>query len=128
MLTSRPTALDVTVEAQILDLLSDLQARLGMAMIFISHDLNLVRRIAHRVIVMRAGEVVEEGPTARIFAAPTHAYTQMLIAAEPTGRKPPPPANAPIFSTRARSRSASPSAAASSAGRASSSAPSTAST
>ena len=64
------TALDVTIQAQILELLKSLQARLGMAVIFITHDLGIVRRFADRVYVMRAGEVVEDGPVARIFAAP----------------------------------------------------------
>ncbi|MBL8790694.1 MAG: ABC transporter ATP-binding protein, partial [Rhizobiales bacterium] len=91
------TALDVTIQAEILDLMADLQKRLGMAMIFITHDLNIVRRIAHRVVVMRHGEVVEEGATARIFAAPDHAYTRALLNAEPTGRKEPVPADAPAI-------------------------------
>ena len=89
------TALDVTIQAEILELMRDLQKRLGMAMIFITHDLNIVRRIASRVYVMRRGEVVEEGNTQQIFASPQHAYTKALIEAEPTGRKAPPPANAP---------------------------------
>ena len=59
------TALDVTIQAQILDLLADLQQRLGMAIVFITHDLGIVRRIADRVYVMRDGEVVENGPTPR---------------------------------------------------------------
>ncbi len=81
------TALDVTVQAQILALLADLQKRLGMAIVFITHDLNIVRRFADRVCVMRAGEVVERGATESLFAAPVHPYTKMLLAAEPTGRK-----------------------------------------
>ena len=81
------TALDVTVQAQILELLADLQARLGMAMVFITHDLGIVRRFADRVDVMRDGEVVESGATAEIFAAPRHAYTRLLIDAEPRGRR-----------------------------------------
>jgi ABC-type microcin C transport system duplicated ATPase subunit YejF len=89
------TALDVTIQAEILDLMADLQRRLGMAMIFISHDLNVVRRIAQRVYVMRAGEVVEEGPTEALFARPKAEYTRALISAEPTGSKPPVPKNAP---------------------------------
>jgi oligopeptide transport system ATP-binding protein len=91
------TALDVTIQAQILELLKDLQARLGMAMIFITHNLGIVRRIADRVYVMRAGEVVEEGPVARIFARPAHDYTKMLLAAEPEGSKPPVPDDAPLL-------------------------------
>jgi ABC-type microcin C transport system duplicated ATPase subunit YejF len=89
------TALDVTIQAEILDLMADLQKRLGMGMVFISHDLNVVRRIAGRVVVMRRGEVVEEGPTEAVFAAPAHAYTRALIDAEPTGRKTPPAPGAP---------------------------------
>ncbi len=90
------TALDVTVQAQILALLVDLQRRLGMAIIFITHDLGIVRRLADRVYVMRYGEVVEHGPTARIFDRPAHAYTKMLLAAEPSGRKAPTSPQAPI--------------------------------
>jgi oligopeptide transport system ATP-binding protein len=91
------TALDVTIQAEILELMAGLQRRLGMGMIFITHDLNIVKRIAHRVYVMRRGEVVEEGETRAIFADPRHAYTKALLAAEPTGRKAPPPATAPII-------------------------------
>jgi oligopeptide transport system ATP-binding protein len=83
------TALDVTIQAQILALLKSLQARLGMAIIFITHDLNIVRRFAERVYVMRAGEVVEDGRVADIFSNPRHAYTRLLLAAEPRGTKPP---------------------------------------
>ncbi len=83
------TALDVTVQAQILKLLKDLQTRLGMAMLFITHDLGIVRRIADRVCVMLKGQIVEQGPVAEIFGNPQHAYTQRLIAAEPTGRPDP---------------------------------------
>ena len=89
------TALDVTIQAEILKLMAELQQRLGMAMIFITHDLNIVKRIAHRVYVMRSGEVVEEGETKQIFASPKHAYTKALLEAEPTGRKAPPASNAP---------------------------------
>ena len=81
------TALDVTVQAQILELLAELQARLGMAIVFITHDLGIVQRFADRVYVMRAGEVVETGPTAALFARPEHPYTRMLLAAEPEGTK-----------------------------------------
>ncbi|TYC51212.1 ABC transporter ATP-binding protein [Rhodobacterales bacterium] len=90
------TALDVTTQAQILDLLADLQERLGMAVIFITHDLGIVRRIADRVYVMKTGEVVESGETGRIFSQPEHAYTRMLLDAEPTGRKAPVPDSAPV--------------------------------
>ena len=83
------TALDVTIQAEILDLMASLQKRLGMGLIFITHDLNIVRRIAHRVYVMRYGEVVEHGDTKTIFSAPKHPYTRALLAAEPTGRKAP---------------------------------------
>ena len=89
------TALDVTIQAEILELMAGLQKRLGMGMIFITHDLNIVRRIASRVVVMRYGEVVEEGDTKTIFANPKHPYTRALLDAEPTGRKAPPAAGAP---------------------------------
>jgi microcin C transport system ATP-binding protein len=77
------TALDVTVQAQILKLLKDLQARLGMAMLFITHDLGIVRKIADRVCVMKDGKIVEENAVADIFKAPQHPYTRALLAAEP---------------------------------------------
>ncbi|MEZ5926228.1 MAG: ABC transporter ATP-binding protein [Hyphomicrobiaceae bacterium] len=85
------TALDVTIQAEILTLLGDLKQRLGMALIFITHDLGIVRRIADRVTVMRQGEIVETGPATVIFSAPQHDYTKALLAAEPSGRKPPVP-------------------------------------
>ena len=88
------TALDVTVQAQILDLLVALQRELGMAMVFVSHDLRLVRRIARRVYVMRAGIVVETGLREEVLAHPEAAYTRMLVDAEPAGAKSPPPAEA----------------------------------
>jgi ABC-type microcin C transport system duplicated ATPase subunit YejF len=91
------TALDVTIQAQILDLLKELKDRLGLAIVFISHDLGVVRRFADRVAVMRRGEVVETGGAEAIFADPQHDYTKMLLAAEPTGRKDPPLADAPIL-------------------------------
>ncbi|KHJ55885.1 microcin ABC transporter ATP-binding protein [Aureimonas altamirensis] len=82
------TALDVTVQAQILELLKRLQAERGMAMLFITHDLGIVRRIADRVCVMFKGKLVEEGRTEEIFAHPRHSYTKHLLAAEPKGRPP----------------------------------------
>lgn len=81
------TALDVTIQAEILGLLAELQARLGMAILFITHDLGIVEAFADRVYVMRHGQVVEEGSTGAIFNAPTQAYTRMLLDAEPDGRK-----------------------------------------
>ncbi len=90
------TALDVTVQARILELLADLQKRLGMSIVFITHDLGIVRRFADRTYVMKRGEVVESGDTDAIFAAPKHPYTQMLIDAEPTGRKEPVASTAPV--------------------------------
>jgi len=83
------TALDVTVQAQILRLLKELQQKLGMAMLFITHDLGIVRRIADDVAVMQKGRVVEAGTVDAIFRAPQHPYTQMLLAAEPKGAPPP---------------------------------------
>jgi microcin C transport system ATP-binding protein len=83
------TALDVTVQAQILTLLKELQTRLGMAMLFITHDLGIVRRIADRVCVMLKGKIVEQGPVADIFGNPRHDYTRRLLAAEPKGRPAP---------------------------------------
>ena len=83
------TALDVTVQAQILNLLRDLQKRHNMAILFITHDLGIVRRMADEVAVMKLGRVVETGRTEEIFTAPRHDYTKMLIAAEPSGAAPP---------------------------------------
>ncbi|WP_446720163.1 ABC transporter ATP-binding protein [Leisingera sp. ANG-Vp] len=83
------TALDVTIQAQILDLLAELKASEGMGLLFITHDLGIVRRIADRVCVMKDGEIVEEGPAAEIFANPQHPYTRKLLAAEPSGQPQP---------------------------------------
>jgi len=79
------TALDVTVQLKILDLLKELQARLGMSLLLISHDLNLVRRIAHRVCVMQRGCIVEQASCEELFRAPQHPYTRELLSAEPQG-------------------------------------------
>jgi len=91
------TALDVTVQAQILKLLKDLQARLGMAMLFITHDLGIVRKIAERVCVMKEGRIVEHGEVERVFARPEHPYTRELIAAEPKPDPAPPNPTAPVM-------------------------------
>ncbi|NFV78653.1 ABC transporter ATP-binding protein [Magnetospirillum aberrantis] len=90
------TALDVTIQAQILALLKELQGRLGMALLFITHDLGIVRKMADRVSVMNMGEVVESGPAAELFAAPQHPYTRRLLAAEPKGKPNAAPADAPV--------------------------------
>jgi len=80
------TALDVTIQAQILKLLKSLQARYGMALLFITHDLGIVRKMADRVCVMTQGRIVEQGPVAGVFDNPQHSYTQHLLSAEPKGR------------------------------------------
>ncbi len=82
------TALDVTVQAQILELLKDLQRQQGMAMLFITHDLGIVRKFADRVCVMTDGKIVEQGPVAEIFDNPQHDYTKHLLSAEPKGEPP----------------------------------------
>ncbi|SOC19978.1 microcin C transport system ATP-binding protein [Rhodobacter sp. JA431] len=88
------TALDVTIQAQILDLLADLKRDLGMSLLFISHDLGVVRRIADKVCVMSQGEIVEQGPVDQIFTNPQHPYTKKLLAAEPKGIADPVPEGA----------------------------------
>jgi len=88
------TALDVTVQAQILDLIKDLQQRLGMGVLLITHDLNVVRRVADRVVVMQQGRVVEHGPTEAVLRQPHHSYTRALVEAEPSGHPRPVPAGA----------------------------------
>jgi len=89
------TAVDVTIQAQLLKLLKDLQARLGMAILLITHDLGIVRHMAERVCVMQAGEIVEAGAVTEVFDNPQHAYTRALMAAEPGGRPPPRHGDAP---------------------------------
>jgi len=90
------TALDVTVQAQILNLLKELQRRLGMAMLFITHDLGIVRKLADTVCVMKEGKIVETGPVERVFTAPVHPYTRALLAAEPKPDPAPVCAGAPV--------------------------------
>ena len=90
------TALDVTVQAQILKLLKDTQTKLGMSMLFITHDLGIVRKLADRVCVMQSGKIVEQGEVERVFTAPEHPYTRALLAAEPRPDPAPPRPDAPI--------------------------------
>ena len=90
------TALDVTIQAQILDLLADLKDRERMSLLFITHDLTIVRKIADRVCVMKDGEIVEQGITEEVFANPRHPYTRMLLAAESTGLPLPVPEGAEV--------------------------------
>src|SRR4249920_1498522 len=90
------TALDVTVQAQILTLLAEIRARLGMSLLFITHDLGIVRRIADVVCVMNSGKIVEQGPVEEVFTAPKHSYTRDLLAAEPKPDPAPPRPNAPV--------------------------------
>ncbi len=89
------TALDVTIQAQILELLERLKRELGMALLLITHDLNIVRKHADDVVVMKDGRAVEQGPVAEVFAAPRHGYTRMLLATEPRGEPQPVPEAAP---------------------------------
>ncbi len=91
------TALDVTIQAQVLALLKRLQARLGMSMLLITHDLGIVRKMAEQVSVMQAGRVVENGAVEKVFSAPEHPYTQRLLAAEPKGNPLPASADAPTL-------------------------------
>ncbi|WP_275195726.1 ABC transporter ATP-binding protein [Bradyrhizobium sp. CSA207] len=90
------TALDVTVQAQILTLLAEIRARLGMSLLFITHDLGIVRRIADTVCVMKGGEIVEQGPVEQVFTGPKHPYTRDLLAAEPKPDPAPPQPSAPV--------------------------------
>lgn len=91
------TALDVTIQAQILQLLHELQEQLGMALLLISHDLNIVRKLADKVLVMRNGVFVEKGASTQIFESPEHEYTKMLLAAEPSGRSGEPERDAKVI-------------------------------
>jgi microcin C transport system ATP-binding protein len=90
------TALDVTVQAQILTLLAEIRARLGMSLLFITHDLGIVRRIADVVCVMNSGKIVEQGPVEQVFTAPQHPYTSALLAAEPKPDPAPPRPESPV--------------------------------
>ncbi len=91
------TALDVTVQAQIIALLKEIQSRLHMSLLFITHDLGIVRKIAQRVCVMKDGKIVEQGTVERVFSAPEHPYTRALLAAEPRPDPAPPQPDAPLL-------------------------------
>jgi microcin C transport system ATP-binding protein len=91
------TALDVTIQAQILELLQDLQKRLGMALLIITHDLSIVEKMADRVCVMQSGKIVEQGDTAELFKNPQHTYTKMLLSAQPKGEAIAAKADAPVL-------------------------------
>ena len=91
------TALDVTVQAQILELMQDIQRKLGMAILLITHDLTIVRKMAARVAVMQHGEIVEQGQTDHVFDDPQHPYTKRLLAAQPRGTARPVPDGAPLI-------------------------------
>src|SRR5277367_3567681 len=91
------TALDVTVQAQIIALLQDLKTRLGMSLLFVTHDLGIVRKIAQKVCVMKEGKIVEQGAVEQVFSAPAHPYTRALLAAEPKPDPAPPQPNAPMM-------------------------------
>jgi len=91
------TALDVTVQAQILNLLKEMQGRMGMAVLFITHDLGIVRKIADRVCIMKEGKIVEHGDVERLFSAPEHPYTRALLAAEPKVQPAPANPTAPLM-------------------------------
>jgi len=93
------TALDVTVQAHILQLLKDLRDRFGMALLLITHDLTIVRKMADEICIMTGGEIVETGPTSAIFGRPRHPYTRRLLAAEPRRRAPPADPTAPDLMT-----------------------------
>ncbi|MDX2074162.1 MAG: dipeptide ABC transporter ATP-binding protein [Alphaproteobacteria bacterium] len=90
------TAVDVTIQAKILKLLKELQKTRNMAMMFITHDITLVRKLADRVVVMKSGEIVEQGKVSEVFSRPQHPYTHELLGSEPKGTMPPLPANAPV--------------------------------
>jgi len=91
------TAVDVTIQAQILKLLDEIQRRMGMAILFITHELGIVRKLANRTYVMHQGRFVEEGPTAALFKSPRHEYTRMRLASEPKPRRDKPPEGTPVI-------------------------------